>query len=149
VLAVDAGVADVRRGLHDDLAVVRRVGQRLLVPGHAGGEDRLAERLPHAAVRLAAERPPVLQDEHRLTPHRTAFPSSTAATPGRSARRASSTGPTPTRLPRPRPPGSPGRCTPGRSGSGPAPPAARSRRRRAGAAASRWSAGPTARGACR
>ena len=45
VLVVDAGVADVRRGHHDDLAVVRRVGERLLVAGHAGGEDRLAERL--------------------------------------------------------------------------------------------------------
>ena len=48
VLAVDAGVADVRRGLHHDLPVVRRVGQRLLVAGHAGVEDRLAEGLPDA-----------------------------------------------------------------------------------------------------
>ena len=45
VLVVDAGVADVRRGLHDDLPVVGRVGQRLLVAGHAGGEDGLAEGL--------------------------------------------------------------------------------------------------------
>ena len=45
VLVVDAGVADVRRGLHHHLPVVGRVGQRLLVAGHAGGEDRLAEGL--------------------------------------------------------------------------------------------------------
>ena len=55
VLVVDAGVADVRGGHHDDLPVVRRVGQRLLVAGHAGGEDGLAERLADGAVRLAAE----------------------------------------------------------------------------------------------
>ena len=84
VLAVDAGVADVRRGLHDDLAVVRRVGQRLLVAGHAGVEDRLAERLPHAAVRLAAEGAPVLQhQQRRRAPHFTAFPSSTVGSPRR------------------------------------------------------------------
>ena len=43
VLVVHAGVADVRRGHHDDLAVVGGVGQRLLVAGHAGGEHGLAE----------------------------------------------------------------------------------------------------------
>ena len=32
-------------GHHHDLPVVRRVGERLLVAGHPGGEDRLAERL--------------------------------------------------------------------------------------------------------
>src|SRR5256886_2887170 len=83
VLAVDTGVADVRCRLHDDLTVVRRVGQGLLVPGHAGVEDRLAEGLAHAAIRLAPERTPVLQDEDRLPPHRTAFPSSTVGTPRR------------------------------------------------------------------
>src|SRR5437763_5357732 len=30
---------------HDDLAVVRRVGQRLLVSGHGRGEDRKSTRL--------------------------------------------------------------------------------------------------------
>ncbi len=64
VLVVDAGVADVRRGHHDDLAVVRRVGQRLLVAGHAGGEHRLAEGLPHRSVGTAAEDAAVLQDEY-------------------------------------------------------------------------------------
>ena len=45
VLVVPAGVADLRRGGHHDLPVVARVGQRLLVARHAGGEHRLAERL--------------------------------------------------------------------------------------------------------
>ena len=50
--------------MHDDLAVVRRVGQGLLVAGHAGGEHRLAEGLPHGPVGTAAEGPAVLQDEY-------------------------------------------------------------------------------------
>ena len=64
VLVVDAGVADVRGGHDDDLAVVRRVGEGLLVAGHAGGEHRLAEGLPHGPVGTAAEDPAVLQDEY-------------------------------------------------------------------------------------
>jgi hypothetical protein len=48
VLVVDPGVADVRGGLDHDLPVVRRVGERLLVAGHAGGEDGFAERSPPA-----------------------------------------------------------------------------------------------------
>ena len=64
VLVVDAGVADVRGGHDDDLAVVGGVGQRLLVAGHAGGEDGLAEGLPHRAVGAAAEGAAVLQDEY-------------------------------------------------------------------------------------
>src|SRR6185295_20317712 len=58
------GVADVRGGHHDDLAVVRRVGERLLVAGHAGVEHRLAEGLPHGPVGAAAEGAAVLQDEY-------------------------------------------------------------------------------------
>ena len=65
VLAVHAGVADVRGGHDDDLAVVAGVGQRLLVAGHAGGEDRLADRRPDRAVGLAPERPAVLEHEDR------------------------------------------------------------------------------------
>src|SRR5918911_1308338 len=49
VLVVPAGVADLRGGLHDDLAVVGRVGERLLVAGHAGGEHRLAQALAAGA----------------------------------------------------------------------------------------------------
>ena len=65
ILVVDAGVADVRCGHHHDLAVVRRVGERLLVAGHAGVEDRLAEGLALGAVALAAEGAAVLEDEDR------------------------------------------------------------------------------------
>ena len=43
VVVVHAGVADVRRGLHHELAGVGGVGDGLLVAGHAGGEDRLAQ----------------------------------------------------------------------------------------------------------
>src|SRR3954454_13848761 len=69
VLLVDAGVADVRRGLYDDLAVVGRVGQRLLVTRHAGVEDGFTERLAGCAVRLTAERAPVLQHQNRRAHH--------------------------------------------------------------------------------
>src|SRR5690606_26721800 len=65
VLVVPAGVADLRRGLHHDLAVVAGVGEGLLVAGHAGGEHRLAEPLAAGAVGLAAEDPSVLEDENR------------------------------------------------------------------------------------
>ena len=66
VLVVHAGVADVRGGHHHDLAVVRRIGQRLLVAGHAGREHRFAERLADGAEAVAAEGPAVLEDEERL-----------------------------------------------------------------------------------
>ena len=55
---------DVRRGHDDDLLVVAGVGQRLLVAGHAGGEDRLAGRGADRAVGAALERAPVLQHQH-------------------------------------------------------------------------------------
>ena len=64
VLVVHAGVADVGGGHHHHLAVVGRVGQRLLVAGHAGREDRLAEGLARGAVGLAAEGAAVLEDQH-------------------------------------------------------------------------------------
>ena len=86
VLVVDPGVADVRRGHHHDLPVVRRVGQRLLVAGHPGGEDGLADRLPHRAVRLAAERPPVLQHERTHAPGSLARARVTCDAPSRRGR---------------------------------------------------------------
>ncbi len=67
VLVVPAGVADLRCGLHDDLAVVGRVGQGLLVTGHPGGEDGLAEAFPRRAVGLAAEDAAVLEDENCIS----------------------------------------------------------------------------------
>ena len=65
VLVVHAGVADVRGRHHDDLAVVAGVGQRLLVAGHAGGEDRLAEGLALGSERLTAKGATVLEDHER------------------------------------------------------------------------------------
>ena len=64
VLVVPAGVADLRRRGHHDLPVVAGVGERLLVAGHAGGEHRLAERLPDGAERGAGEDPAVLEHQH-------------------------------------------------------------------------------------
>src|SRR5205085_2082249 len=52
VLRRDAVVADQRIRHGDDLAPVRRVGQHLLVAGHAGVEDRLAEALALKGVDL-------------------------------------------------------------------------------------------------
>src|ERR1700754_4285624 len=49
VFVVPAGVADLRRRGHHDLAVVAGVGEGFLVARHAGGEHRLAERLPHGS----------------------------------------------------------------------------------------------------
>ncbi len=68
VLVVHARVADVRGGHHHHLAVVGRVGERLLVAGHPGREDGFAEGLTLGAVGLALEEGPVLQHEDR--PHR-------------------------------------------------------------------------------
>ena len=65
VLVVDAGVADVRGGLHHDLARVARVGQRFLVAGHARREDRFAEGLPRRAIGVAGEAAAVFEHEHR------------------------------------------------------------------------------------
>ena len=44
VLAVGADIADMREGEGDDLSGVGRVGQRLLIAGHAGVEADLAHR---------------------------------------------------------------------------------------------------------
>ena len=63
VLVVHAGVADVGGGHHHDLAVVRRVGEGLLVARHPGGEHRLTEGLALGAVGLPTEGPAVLEDE--------------------------------------------------------------------------------------
>ena len=63
VLVVHAGVADVRRGLQHDLAGVRGVGEGLLVAGHAGGEDDLAERRAARAVGAADVAGAVLEHE--------------------------------------------------------------------------------------
>ena len=63
VVVVDAGVADVRRGLDHELAGVGGVGDGLLVAGHAGGEDGLAQGGAGGAVAGAAEDPAVFEHE--------------------------------------------------------------------------------------
>ena len=67
VLVVHAGVADMRSGHDHDLTVVRRIGQGLLITGHAGGEDRLTEGLSLSPVGLADEGPAIFQDQNRVT----------------------------------------------------------------------------------
>ena len=52
-LVGDAVVADHRRGEADELILEARIGDRLLVAGHAGREDSLAERVALGADRLA------------------------------------------------------------------------------------------------
>src|SRR3546814_6656607 len=77
VFGVHAGVADVRRRLQDDLSRVRGVGERLLVAGHTGGEDDLAERGATRAVCAAWIAGAVLEDQDGGVGRRTgahAFP---------------------------------------------------------------------------
>ena len=63
VLVVHAGVADVRRGLQHDLTGVRGIREGLLVAGHAGGEDDLAEGRAARAVGAADVAGAVLEHE--------------------------------------------------------------------------------------
>ena len=65
VLVVPAGVADLRRGGHDDLPVVAGVGECFLVSGHARAEHGLAEGLSDRTERRATENPSVFEDQHR------------------------------------------------------------------------------------
>ena len=59
VLPVPPGVADLRGGGHHDLAVIAGVGESLLVPGHAGGKDGLAQRLADRTERRPGEHRPL------------------------------------------------------------------------------------------
>ena len=64
VFAVDAGVADVRRCLHDELTGVRGIGDGLLVAGHSGGEDGLSQSGSLGAVAAAAEHAAVFEHQY-------------------------------------------------------------------------------------
>ena len=79
VLVVHARVADVGGGHDDELAGVARVGQRLLVPAHAGGEDRLAECAAPGAVGAALVAGSVFQDEDGGRGSHVGLPSGVAA----------------------------------------------------------------------
>ena len=86
VLAVHADVADLRVRHRHELPLVRRVGQDLLVPGHAGVEDELAHGLGLRAEGAAAKHRTVGQGEQRRAraAHEAALRSA-AAIPGRSS----------------------------------------------------------------
>ena len=71
VEAVDAVVAGEGVGHDEYLAGERRVGEGLLVAGHAGREDDLAGRAHVRAEGLALVRRAVLQDQERLLAHYT------------------------------------------------------------------------------
>jgi hypothetical protein len=64
ILVVHPGVADVRRGHQHDLPGVGRVGDGLLVAGHAGREDRLAEGRAEGAVGGAGVTRAVFENQH-------------------------------------------------------------------------------------
>ena len=57
VLIVRADVADMREGESDDLPGIGRVGQSLLIPGHAGVEAHLAHRVLRRRVGAEATAP--------------------------------------------------------------------------------------------
>jgi hypothetical protein len=65
VVGVDAHVAHLGRGHDHDLAAVRRVGEHLLVAGHRGVEDHLAEGLAGGAEADAAIDRAVLEGQKR------------------------------------------------------------------------------------
>src|SRR5699024_6178617 len=65
ILAVDAGVADVRRGHHHDLSVVGGVGECRLVTGHTAVEDGFSEGLAGGSEAAAMEDPAVLEHQDR------------------------------------------------------------------------------------
>ncbi len=64
VLDIGPGVADVREGEGQDLAHIGRVGQDLLIPGHGGVEDHLAERRTDGAAADALQDGAVREREH-------------------------------------------------------------------------------------
>ena len=66
VVRVDPGVPDLGVGHRDDLPLVGRVGEHLLVPGHPGVEDHLARALPFVSEGCAAEYRPVGQRQDRF-----------------------------------------------------------------------------------
>ena len=87
-LVGDAVVADHRRREADELLRVARIGDRLLVAGHPGREDGLAEGDAVGGDRAAAEDRAVLEQEvARLVTHagRTTRPSATVFTTRRAS----------------------------------------------------------------
>jgi hypothetical protein len=61
ILVIDAGVADQRIGHRHDLTLVGRIGEDLLVAGHAGVENRLAQHLARAGKSGTGINTPIFQ----------------------------------------------------------------------------------------
>ena len=59
----DAVIADHREGLHNDLAVIAGIGQRLDVAAHARGEHHLTDHVALRAERLPLEHRSVRQNK--------------------------------------------------------------------------------------
>ena len=55
VVAVDAGIADMRIRQRDDLATVGRIGKNLLITRHSGIEDNFADSLTFSTDRRAVK----------------------------------------------------------------------------------------------
>ena len=66
VLRVDANVADVRSGEQNRLPAVGRVGQNLLVTGHAGIEHQLENSVSRRAEWLTGQGCPVFQNKRSV-----------------------------------------------------------------------------------
>ena len=66
VVVVDPVVADQRIGQEDNLARVAGIGEDLLIAGHAGVENNLADSFAFSAERLAFIDGSVTQDEVAL-----------------------------------------------------------------------------------
>src|SRR5699024_5242774 len=65
VLVVPAGITDMRGGLHDYLPMVRGIGQRFLITGHARREHDLTQRATGGTVRRPTKYGAVLEHQRR------------------------------------------------------------------------------------
>jgi hypothetical protein len=63
VLRIGAGVADVRIRERDNLLIVGRISQNLLIPRHRGVEDHLADGAPGNTDRLPVEQRAIFQSQ--------------------------------------------------------------------------------------
>ena len=63
---IDSVSAGQRIGHRNDLALIRRIGQHFLIPGHAGIEDHLSQRPAMAAERVSSKNGPVLEQKNCL-----------------------------------------------------------------------------------
>src|SRR5579872_2698391 len=76
---IDAVVADERIAEHEQLAVVRRIGECFFVAGHAGEKHRFALSQAVGTDTGAVEARAVFQNQHRRPAHATISPPTTAS----------------------------------------------------------------------